>query len=998
MANSTSMSDVLRAIKEKSASLASGTTSARDMVYIAKGMESLYGADMLMGMLEKAGKPASVQEITESTDHIDLSVEDVSRDIVTIRNPADSSRRAYKEFAAANIVTSDIFKLTFTGLGPNGTGTAEFTSAGGATPSEEQVVDEFVSRINNDANWVVYTGGQTINYTVSRSSGTKADGASGDVFYIDGVERPEIKLQKGNTYVFDVSDSSLNNYEFGFQTDTTGGAQFLTGVTQSAAAQGTAGSTLTVVVPNDAPSTLWYADGDNATQADRYLMGNNVNVDPSETFTVYERAVVASRDGTTDNLKLESLYSGADYNFSVTASTTLTSGSTATWGEVTAVALDGRDRIHRRPYIDVVVPKYGFSTIFRNEINAELHIRTSGDPDSRALIVEACKSKDAVKVFAACDGEYLEEVFTINGNTTPTTTKGDMEVNYGTGLGLQRLPIGDHGDSLSVSSDNLPTWVPAKGQSGDDLFRMTQSEIDWVDNYGNYDTYIELPPRTTEYFSGMRFNNPWSVGSYYDMHNGHYSGFWYKTNDKIVHRMGHSTGYTKGDETNDYFHRAISFPWEFRNKEPMYYQGAYGWGCVVFDDGSAVFAGANDSAHMGWGNATASTSWSISTRWDGSSADRQIKKVMWGGGNSSYSVGVILAEDGSLWTAGRMYNGVGGHGNTSTQNSWTQIQALSNVTIDNFWIGGGDAHWIYAWDDTNGQMYAWGSNHNGQCSVNNTTGTISTPTQLVNWPTGKTPKSVHLTGWNSSDNTTTTNTSMILMTDGTVYGCGNNSYHKLSIGNTTQKQTLVQVGVSGSGIQLNGSSNATTVVRMWQFTQTAYGGFLARMKDGSTVAWGYNGAPDWQGRGNQSSDNYPTEVVLVTGVTDLKQVMMRGTQGNSASHKIVALTDQGDLWTSGYNHNGWGGVGDSGDSFGNVTPHGYQSGFQWRRPFMPQPYSNKVVMLSTWGYSTSNIGWLAVHEDNAVSACGHTGHYVTPNGDNYTTRLSQPWKCRIGTR
>ena len=103
--------------------------------------------------------------------------------------------------------------------------------------------------------------------TVKRNS---AD--TGNAFYINGVESPKLGLARGNTYKFDLSDSSLynadtsKNHQLLFKSvsvagATTGGSAYTTGVTQSSTTTipiGTAGSYIQIEVAADAPQLYYY--------------------------------------------------------------------------------------------------------------------------------------------------------------------------------------------------------------------------------------------------------------------------------------------------------------------------------------------------------------------------------------------------------------------------------------------------------------------------------------------------------------------------------------------------------------------------------------------------------------------------------------------------------------------------------------------------------------------------------------------------------------------
>ena len=108
---------------------------------------------------------------------------------------------------------------------------------------------------------------ETFKVTVGRNSTDTAN-----IFYINGVANPRLSLARGNTYRFDLSDSSLYNvvttanHQLLFKSvsvggSTTGGTAYTTGVTQSEAAIipiGTSGSFIQIEVSSDAPQLYYY--------------------------------------------------------------------------------------------------------------------------------------------------------------------------------------------------------------------------------------------------------------------------------------------------------------------------------------------------------------------------------------------------------------------------------------------------------------------------------------------------------------------------------------------------------------------------------------------------------------------------------------------------------------------------------------------------------------------------------------------------------------------
>ena len=92
----------------------------------------------------------------------------------------------------------------------------------------------------------------------------------GGYYEIDNVDKPALSLQRGNTYVFDLSDSSNSGHPLAFST-ANGSGTFTNGVTDNygydsnsgtyatpANAPGNSESRVTFTVPEDAPSSFYY--------------------------------------------------------------------------------------------------------------------------------------------------------------------------------------------------------------------------------------------------------------------------------------------------------------------------------------------------------------------------------------------------------------------------------------------------------------------------------------------------------------------------------------------------------------------------------------------------------------------------------------------------------------------------------------------------------------------------------------------------------------------
>ena len=118
-----------------------------------------------------------------------------------------------------------------------------FISCGNKNNTSESTSDE--SSIYSD-------NGTTLTVTVSSSK-----------YYIDEILTKSLTLKKGYTYYFDATDSTTNNHPLFMGTISTGGSysyEYTSGVTNS----WTSTETLTIIVPSDSPSTLYYNCGNHA--------------------------------------------------------------------------------------------------------------------------------------------------------------------------------------------------------------------------------------------------------------------------------------------------------------------------------------------------------------------------------------------------------------------------------------------------------------------------------------------------------------------------------------------------------------------------------------------------------------------------------------------------------------------------------------------------------------------------------------------------------------
>jgi hypothetical protein len=120
-------------------------------------------------------------------------------------------------------------------------------------------------------------------------------------YFIDGVQQDTLELYEGNTYRFDVSDSSTSSHPFRFATaaDAAGSTQYTTGVTTSGS-QGSADAYVQIVVATGAPTLYYYCSNHSG-------MGGTANT----TSPALNTLVVTTTDGGDDNIT-SATYAGFD--------------------------------------------------------------------------------------------------------------------------------------------------------------------------------------------------------------------------------------------------------------------------------------------------------------------------------------------------------------------------------------------------------------------------------------------------------------------------------------------------------------------------------------------------------------------------------------------------------------------------------------------------------------------------------------------------------------
>ena len=242
----------------------------------------------------------------------------------------------------------------------------------------------------------------------------------------------------------------------------------------------------------------------------------------------------------------------------------------------------------------------------------------------------------------------------------------------------------------------------------------------------------------------------------------------------------------------------------------------------------------------------------------------QVPGTTWStlAGGLSFNSSGAIKSDGTLWMWGDNGHGNLGLNDTIKRSSPTQIPSTtwSNVSA------GGDNETSTIAIKTDGTMWAWGGNDQGNLGHNNRTDR-SSPTQIP----GTTWKDVS----NGADWVVATKT------DGTAWSWGKNSHGYLGLNNTTEKSSPTQIP-------------GTT----WAYAAAGRPGNNVAVKtDGTLWAWGHNGNG---ALGQNNTTNYASPKQIPGTSWDSSHP----NKVNAGFYRAFAIKTDGTLWGWGANSNG----------------------------------------------------------------------------------------------
>ena len=248
----------------------------------------------------------------------------------------------------------------------------------------------------------------------------------------------------------------------------------------------------------------------------------------------------------------------------------------------------------------------------------------------------------------------------------------------------------------------------------------------------------------------------------------------------------------------------------------------------------------------------------------------------------------MVLKNGSLYGTG--YNGYGqlGLGNLNNVNTLTQIlyttdgttqQSITSVAA----VSCGDLHTMVLL--TNGSLYGSGSNTDGQLGLNDNNNRSTL--EIV---------STSVAAVSCGDSHT-----VVLMTDGSLYGTGYNEYGQLGLNDNTSRNTLTQILYTTDGTTQQSITSVAAVSCGVIHT-------IVLLTNGSLYGSGAN--TDGQlGLGNLNNVNTLTQILYTTDGTTQQSITSVAAVSCGAHHTVVLKTD-GSLYGTGFNNSGQLALGD----------------------------------------------------------------------------------------
>ncbi len=285
----------------------------------------------------------------------------------------------------------------------------------------------------------------------------------------------------------------------------------------------------------------------------------------------------------------------------------------------------------------------------------------------------------------------------------------------------------------------------------------------------------------------------------------------------------------------------------------------------IKNDGTLWAWGSNNKGQLGQNNKTKYSS------------PIQIPGTTYSSVSGGYYNNSAVKTDGTLWSWGYNYLGLLG------QNEGTPAQYSSPVQVgsDTTWSSAAGGNFITLGRKTDGTLWAWGYNGNGQLGLNAPQNSNqSSPTQIPG------------TNW-SEQYCSNQNACSAIKTDGTLWMWGRNHYGQLGINQpvNAHRSSPTQIPGSNWAILARGTADQTTNP-------------IAIKTDGTLWSWGFNE----EGQLGQNDTNERSSPVQVG--TDTTWSTTIRPAGTGTSRLAFAIKSDNTLWVWGSNNGGGFGVGE----------------------------------------------------------------------------------------
>jgi alpha-tubulin suppressor-like RCC1 family protein len=290
------------------------------------------------------------------------------------------------------------------------------------------------------------------------------------------------------------------------------------------------------------------------------------------------------------------------------------------------------------------------------------------------------------------------------------------------------------------------------------------------------------------------------------------------------------------------------------------------------------------------------------------------------GGEEAFALGV--QSNGTLWAWGSNSYGQLGTGAASGNGQYsaspTQVGNLQNWLK----VSAGYCHSLAIKND--GTLWAWGYNGYGSLGVGDITNR-SSPIQVGSLKTWASIKANPALGYVGS--------SLATKTDGTLWAWGANNYGQLGLGDVVSRSSPSQVGA----------------LTNWAQVSAGGGSIVGVKKDGTLWAWGRN---NWGALGIGATGRLSSPV-QVGSLTNWSQVSVGGYRDDAFT---LALKTDGTLWGWGYNRVGQLGIGNITDVSSPVQVGTLTSWSQVSAGYTHALAIKKDGTLWGWGYSYTSVG------------------------------------------